>query len=266
MTSEEPELRTEKATETMFRRLRRHWLIAAMVGFLLATMGIALPPAGALSLLLWLLALLVLLVLLAGLVRSSTVLAGCATLLVALICGLGALYLWARSCATPPRDAKLVRQFYAHRDDFEKLCKMLQEDGSIKGVATYGVSTTNPDDFSPRTPEKAGLPKGRYEEYLTTLKKAGAIWASHNEQKTHHPEEFRFLIRRWGFAGEGWGLFIISRDTEPTNQVASLDDFGFAPESSLTDTSKEVGIFLFSMAFKIFDYSSVSLFWSVLIA
>jgi hypothetical protein len=230
MTSEKPELRTEKASETMFRWRRRHWLIAAIVGILLATMGIELPPAGLLSLLLWLLVWLVLLVLLASLVRSSKVLAGCATLLVGL-CGLGALYMWERSYSIPPRDAKLVRYFYAHRSDFEKLRKMLQEDDRIKGVATVGISTRNPDEVSPRTPEQAGLPKGRYEEYLTTLKKTGAIWVSHYEEESQHPEEFRFFIRRWGFAGEGWGLYVISRDTEPPNQVASLDDFGFAPES-----------------------------------
>jgi hypothetical protein len=228
MTPEETELRTEKAPETMFRRLQRHWLIAAMVGLLLATMGIALPPAGLISLLLWLLVLLVLLVLLARLVRGSTALAVCVTLLVALILGLGALYLWARSCATPPRDAKLVRQFYAHRNDFEKLRKMLQEDPGIMVVANDGLNSYGSAAY---TPEQAGLSKSRYEEYLTTLKKTGALAAYRDQGYSHHDEEFGFSMRRWGWAGYGWHLDIISRDAEPINQIASLDDFDWAPGS-----------------------------------
>jgi hypothetical protein len=138
-----------------------------------------------------------------------------------LICVLAVLYFSARSCGTPPRDTKLVRQFYHHRSDFEKLRKMLQGDGSITGVAHYGIDTTHRNGVSPFTPEQIGFPRERYEEYLATLNKAGALLAAHNEG------EFYFLIKRWGFAGNGWGIAVISRDTEPTNQVASLDDFRY---------------------------------------
>lgn len=102
---------------------------------------------------------------------------------------------------------------------------MFQEDSSIREVATYGISTTNRNEIDPLTPQQAGLTQERYEEYLATLKKARAGLAYHNEG------EFHFLVKRWGFAGEGWGIAVVWRDTEPTNQVASLDDFSKTPVS-----------------------------------
>ncbi len=96
---------------------------------------------------------------------------------------------------------------------------MLQQDSNITQVAAYGVSTTNHDSIDTLTPEQAGLHKARYAEYLATLKKAGAILAVHNNG------EFYFLVKRWGFAGGGWGIAVVSRTTTPTNQIASLDDY-----------------------------------------
>jgi len=100
---------------------------------------------------------------------------------------------------------------------------MFQEDGSITGVANYGIDTTNHHQISPLTPEQIGFPKERYEEYLATFKKAGVHLAWHNEG------EFYFLIKRYGWAGGGWGIAVVSRDTEPTNEVTSLDVFPHIP-------------------------------------
>jgi len=96
---------------------------------------------------------------------------------------------------------------------------MLQEDSNISEVAAYGVGTTNPDEIGPMTPQQAGLSKTRYDEYLATLKDAGAILA------VHHPAEYYFLVRRSGFAGGGWGVAVVSRATVPTNQLASVDEY-----------------------------------------
>jgi hypothetical protein len=131
--------------------------------------------------------------------------------------------LWTYIHGTPPKDAALVKQFYAHRGEFEKLRAMLQQDGHIRGVASYGLSTTNRNEVDPLTPEQARLSKAN--EYLKTLKKAGALLAAHD------PEEFYFLIKRWGFAGEGWGIAVVARTTAPTNQLASMDDY-FAARNS----------------------------------
>jgi hypothetical protein len=134
------------------------------------------------------------------------------------VCLVAALFFVWRSCGTPPSDATVVRRFYSHRSDFEKLRMMLQEDGNIINVASYGVNTTNFSVFA-QLPEQAGLHKERYQEYLTTMARAGVSIVGHNHG------EFFFLIERWGFAGEGWGIAVISRDTAPTNLIASLDDF-----------------------------------------
>jgi len=130
---------------------------------------------------------------------------------------------WMRARSVPPHDATLVKQFYDHRGDFEKLRAMLEKDSRIREVAAYGVSTTNRNEIDPLTPDQAGLQTGRYEEYLATLKLAGASVAVHFDDG-----EFYFLVRRWGFAGEGWGIAVVSRAVVPTNQVSSLDDFSKA--------------------------------------
>ncbi len=97
---------------------------------------------------------------------------------------------------------------------------MLEKDTSVREIAAYGISTTNRNEIDPLTPDQAGLQKRRYEEYLKTLKLAGASLAVHSDDG-----EFYFLVKRWGFAGEGWGIAVVSRAAVPTNQVASLDDF-----------------------------------------
>jgi hypothetical protein len=135
--------------------------------------------------------------------------------------------LWAFIQGIPPKDATVLKQFNARRSDFEKLRVMLQEDSAITQVATYGVSTTNRAKADVLPPEQAGLHRARYEEYLATLKRAGAILAVHLENG-----EFYFPIRRWGFAEAGWGIAVVSRATAPTNRVASLDDRQKIPYSS----------------------------------
>jgi len=96
---------------------------------------------------------------------------------------------------------------------------MLQEDSWITRVASSGINTTNTHQLFPLQPEQVNLSKERYEEYLATLDKVGAYHAGHNNGR------FSFAIERWGFAGSGWGIAVVSRDTAPTNQVVSLDDF-----------------------------------------
>lgn len=125
---------------------------------------------------------------------------------------------WVRISSVPPSDAALIKQFYSNRQDFEKLQAMLQKDSNIFEVAAYGVST-NLNEIGPLTWQQAGLKMGRYDEYLATFKQAGVILAWHRD------EEFYFLVRRWGFAGEGWGIAIVWRADEPTNQVATLDNY-----------------------------------------
>jgi glutamine cyclotransferase len=144
-------------------------------------------------------------------------------LTVLFICALCFEAFWTHVHSIPPSDAALVKQFYDHRSDFEKLRAMLQKDSNICEVATYGVSTTNRNEIDPLTPAMAGLTQAHYEEYLATLKKAGASLAFHKDG------EFVFLVKRWGFAGEGWGIAVLSRDIEPTKEIRSLDDFSKRP-------------------------------------
>jgi hypothetical protein len=134
--------------------------------------------------------------------------------------------LWIFIEGIPPKDATVLKQFYAHRSDFEKLRAMLQEDSNVMQVAGYGVSTTNRGKADVLTPEQAGLQRERYVEYLATFKRAGAILAVHNNG------EFYFLVKRRGFAGGGWGIAVVSRVTAPANWIVSLDDYQKTPYSS----------------------------------
>ena len=136
----------------------------------------------------------------------------------------GAVWLYFQ--CIPPKDSTLIKQFYAHRDEFEKLRGMLQRDHNIRQVAAYGLSTTNRDEPDTLTPEQAGLQRSRYTEYLATFKNVDAILAVHNDG------EYYFLIKRCGFAGGGWGIAVVSREIAPSNQIASLDDYQKTDHSS----------------------------------
>ena len=128
-------------------------------------------------------------------------------------CILGLVY-----SARPPKDAILVERFHAHRSAFEKLREMLRQDSNIRTVRSFGITTTNAHSFD-SAPEQIGFPRERYEEYLATLKMAGATIAGHDES------EFYFRVARWGMAGSGWEIQVVSEDSVPTNQVPNLDDY-----------------------------------------
>jgi hypothetical protein len=135
---------------------------------------------------------------------------------VVLIAFLG-LLLWARSCATPPRDAELVDQFRRNKQAFEVLKQMLSEDTSIRQIARFGIATTS--DPVARPVHEADFPEERYQEYLRVLEKAGA------QQAIRDGHDLRFPVAGWGFAGRGWRIAITWRDVPPTNTIQSLDHF-----------------------------------------
>jgi hypothetical protein len=108
-----------------------------------------------------------------------------------LVCTLIAGVFWTREHSRPPTDAELLRQFFTHRAEFEKLHEMLQANPAVGG-----------------------------EEYDSTVKKARVLlaWAARDAS------EYVFLIKRWGFAGSGWGIAVVYRTNSPANVVPSLNE------------------------------------------
>lgn len=132
----------------------------------------------------------------------------------ALLVGIGALL---RGCL-PPSQRSLVRNFQRHRDSFEKLLAMMNEDRDrVRSVASYGVQGLNGVLFDP--PEDVGLSEQRYREYRRLLNDADAHWVC------RLPDETRFLVARSGFASHGWGVAIVHRSTEPSRIIPSLREF-----------------------------------------
>jgi hypothetical protein len=147
------------------------------------------------------------------------------TIILLVICAASAGVLWLVHSARPPSEAFLLQRFQTHRGDFEELCEMLRQDGNISKVRSFGITTTNADshDITPQQPEESGFPRERYEQYLATLKAAGADIAARDRSG------FYFRIARWGWAGSGWEIQVGWDATVPTNQVPSLDDYWKSP-------------------------------------
>jgi hypothetical protein len=145
--------------------------------------------------------------------RTAFILLCCAALL-------GRLFFYARSASLPPKEVKLIQNFYAHRAAFERLRDMLQADGQVIRLAGWGVATTN--SVVPRVPPEGNFPLDRYKEYLALLKQVGGFAATRDEGQ--HPDP-SIVVWKWGFAGETRHVGICWMDQEPTNQIVTLDGY-----------------------------------------
>ncbi len=120
----------------------------------------------------------------------------------------------------PPKESKIIENFYAHRDAFEQLRNMLLADKETNLVADWGIQKVG--SLTSQMPPDGGFSESRYHDYLALLREIGARAADHRWEK---PEEFRFLVWRSGFAGESRHIAISWLEGEPTNSVRSLDEF-----------------------------------------
>ncbi len=139
------------------------------------------------------------------------------------VCGLVYLYL----SGTPPKERKLIAQFYQHRTDYEHLREMFQADKQTISVAEWGVDTTT-SSVTGSIPPDGDFPVARYNEYLVLLKKV-------NARSIFHPARLSspdFKIDVWGsgFGGDTRHIEICWLEHEPANQVASLDNYYKTPK------------------------------------
>ena len=120
----------------------------------------------------------------------------------------------------PPKEAKLIRTFEAHRAEFEHLREMLRADAQVVKLASWGVETTN--SVVPRIPPEGTFPVDRYREYMGLLKQVGGSVAYRSEGQHANPS---ILLWASGFAGNTRHIGLSWMDQAPTNRIASLDTY-----------------------------------------
>jgi len=148
---------------------------------------------------------------------------GILLLFVAVLCG---LFVYVFPSGKPPKERKVVENFYAHRTAYERLRDMLQEDKQLLRVAGWGVETST---SGPHRVEPGGdFPINRYNEYLMLLSQIGGKGAF--RARGEHPDLVGVLVWATGWGGDTRHVEICWIDHEPTNQVASLDDYYQMPK------------------------------------
>ena len=151
-------------------------------------------------------------------------------LLVAGITGAGAvlfaLGLWIHFSMQPPKESTTVAHFYGHRAQYDQLRAMLLSDNRLAGVDSWGVQLATGPPVG-RMPPVGGISLDRFHRYLALLDEIGGNAAYRTEGE--HPE---VGVSVWaaGWAGSSRHVDICWREDEPTNQVASLDEFYRTPE------------------------------------
>jgi hypothetical protein len=120
----------------------------------------------------------------------------------------------------PPKESKVIEDFYNHRAAFDQLRNMLLADKDLTDVADWGVRTV--DSPISQMPPEGGVSVSRYHQYLALLREIGARAVASSREK---PEEFRVLVWRAGFAGDTRHIAISWLESEPKNTISSLDEF-----------------------------------------
>jgi hypothetical protein len=124
----------------------------------------------------------------------------------------------------PPKEAKIMRDFSAHRAEYEQLRNMFLTDKDLETVADWGVIKTG--SLTTRKPPDGGVSVKRYQEYLALLKVIGAPRIDRLEE----PLDVSIGVWGSGFAGVTRHVEISWLEHEPSNIVVSLDAFYRTPK------------------------------------
>jgi hypothetical protein len=128
---------------------------------------------------------------------------------------------------SPPKEANVLQNFYAHRATYERLRDMLIEDKKLVRVASWGVQTTTSMATSERPTGDFAV--GRYNQYLALLKEVGGIGA--HRDRNDPPADLCIWVYASGWAGgDTRHLDVCWENQPPISQVASLDDFYRTPK------------------------------------
>ncbi len=122
---------------------------------------------------------------------------------------------------TPPKAKKLIADFQGHRAAYERLREMILTDQRVEEVSMRGVETAA--SLVPRRPSEVNFPLTRYQEYMALLSDIdkGAVF------RTEEKQAKLVCVGVWGagWAGDTRHQWVCWSNSEPDNQVASLDDY-----------------------------------------
>jgi hypothetical protein len=127
----------------------------------------------------------------------------------------------------PPKEAKLIADFQAHRAAYERLHQMLHVDKQIMRLANWGVETSASSPLTHKPPQ-GDFPLERYNQYLSLLKEVGGLWVSRGDQDS--VETDCVLVWASGWAGDTRHVDICWREREPSSLVSSLDQYYHSPK------------------------------------
>ena len=126
----------------------------------------------------------------------------------------------------PPKEEKVLKNFYAHRATFERLRDMLLEDRQLIRVTDWGVETTKSVGTS--KPPVGDFPLNRYNEYLALLKETGGVGAFGGREEPR--QSVGILVYVSGFGGDTRHVEVCWLARGPANKVPSLDAFYKTPK------------------------------------
>lgn len=122
---------------------------------------------------------------------------------------------------SPPRETKLLADFYANRAAFEKLRDMLQEDEQIHRLGAFGVYTVKNGTPGLSKPPEGDFPLERFQQYLTLLKQAHALGVLRNDDLYPY---LSILVWRTGFAGNSEHIWVCWTENAVSEKVSNFDD------------------------------------------
>jgi hypothetical protein len=146
---------------------------------------------------------------------------GAGIIVLAFLAVLGAAWAILFLSMKPPKEQKLIENFYAHRVAYKRLRDMLLADQQVDAVyADWGVETAK--SGLPHKPPDVSFSLSRYNQYVALLEQTGS-------KEIFRARDYPGLlcIGAWasGWAGNTRHIGICWGDQEPANQVANLDDY-----------------------------------------
>ena len=142
---------------------------------------------------------------------------GCAIFGLVFLAMLGSLFAYFAHTIRPPKEAALLQTFFAHRSSFDRLRDMLQADGQIESVGSWGVHIRG--GWISKPPEGI-FPIQRFNEYLALFKDIGAKMAWRDDGPS---PDVGIAVWRSGFAGDSVHIGFCWAVTVPQRQITSHD-------------------------------------------
>lgn len=126
------------------------------------------------------------------------------------------LFYFSLSHAGPPSNEALLKTFREHKQEYEELRNLLQEDRKLRRVASWGFEIW--DSPIVMTPPTAELSSARYQKYMDLLTRVHGLALSRS--RGDHPDSCIFVWAS-GWAADTKHIAICWLEREPEKQIES---------------------------------------------